>query len=808
MKWLPLRRLSVLVVVGFLSCAKDNYVRLYRTEPKAPLLVESDIEALHHLGPTLVEKGINFGVYSERAERIELLLFDDPESNLPTRQFPMHRFKNVWNLYVEGVGLGQHYGFIAWGPNWTYDEKWFPGAINGFKSDVDSAGNRFNPNKLLIDPYCKALHRDHDWSKGSVASGPKRTEVTYAASSKCVIVKSEYEWSDAEKAYRENRKNPQWDGHRWQDLIIYEVHAKGFTASPASGVQHPGTYRGLAEKADYLKELGITAVELLPIHEKPLDGGYWGYQTLHFFAPELSYASRKERAEVIDEFKFMVEELHKRNIEVLVDVVYNHTGEGGLWREKIEFEQSLDSSTDSQLVNFDPAEVAGIYSFRGLDNAAYYALNVDGKTYWNNTGVGNQTRPNHVPMRRLILDSLRYYVEELHVDGFRFDLAPILGEKDLDYNYWDDPKNTVLQDVIDDPVLLQLNTRIIAEPWSAGGYYGPQIGGFPSSSNVSGVGWYEWNGRFRDWWRAFVNKDEWKLNNSTVFNENYWDGGFLMTGSRTAYQKNNRRPYHSVNYVTVHDGFTMYDLFSYENKQNKCGPLNPVCCDFPNSPFCDRDSGEHDNRSRDWGMKYEPLKRQLMRNMFAATLFSHGTPMILGGDEWMRTQLGNNNAYSTKSDNPFNWFDWGVWQAHDERWRMMDFVKKMIQFRKEHAYALAPSDYDQGAPFEWKTPSNAKKIDWNDKSLMIHYFDASKGPELAILINMEAWNVEFTLPAGRTWKRYLDTQQYFDLPETFVTSKANPKVSGNTFFDNPTPLNAGTYTVQSRSIVIVKADSF
>ena len=430
------RRLpSLLLLLPLIGCPNTgDYARLYHTEAKAPSIDAADIEALKTLGPTLVDKGINFSVYSEAAERIEVLLFDDPESERPTRQFPLQRFGDVWNIYVEGIGVGQHYGYIAFGSNWKYDEKWVPGQITGFVADVDETGARFNPNKLLFDPYGKALHRDHDWSKGSVASGPKRTEVTYGASAKTVVVKSAYTWSDTETAWRDQRQDENWVGHKWSDLIIYETHPKGFTASPASGVQHPGTYLGIAEKADYFKDLGVNAVELMPIHEKPLDGGYWGYATLSFFAPEISYSSRQKLNEVMDEFKGMVDALHQRGIEVILDVVYNHTGEGGFWRNKLEFDLSPDPSTDSAVVNFDPKEVAGLYSYRGLDNAAYYGLSPDNQTYWNNTGVGNEMRTNHRPFRKLTIDSLRYFVEEFHVDGFRFDLAPVLGEKDKDYN--------------------------------------------------------------------------------------------------------------------------------------------------------------------------------------------------------------------------------------------------------------------------------------------------------------------------------------------------------------------------------------
>ena len=704
MKFFALR---VALLSLLLSCTPTPGAKLYSTQPKAPSFKTEDIENLDHLGPTIVDKGVNFGVYSEKAERIEILLFDDGESSKPTRQFPLVRFGDVWNLYIEGVGLGQKYGFIAWGPNWPYQADFVPGSVKGFLADVDAQGNRFNPNKLLNDPYSKAIHRDHDWSKGSAATGPKRSESTWAAASKSVVVQSKYTWSAGEAGYREKRKNQDTPGHKWTDMVLYEMHPKGFTASPASGVEHPGTYRGIAEKADYLKSLGVTAVELMPVHEKPEEGGYWGYSTMSFFIPENSYSFKKQNEEIIDEFKLMVDALHQRDIEVILDVVYNHTGEGGFWRQRLEFDFNPDPSITPQLVNFDPKEVVGVFNFRGFDNAAYYALTDDKQGYFNNTGVGNQTRPNHRPFRRLIRDSLRYWVEELHVDGFRFDLAPVLGERDEQYFIWENPKNTVLQDIVDDPVLQTFNTRLISEPWAAGGYdlgqsfngptingdsnpfangYGTRIGLFPSATNKDGTCWGEWNGRFRDWWRSFWNKDEFKLNSAEVK-----DGGFFMTGSYDWYNWNNRKPYHSVNFVTVHDGFTMYDLVSYNMKQNGCGPLNPVCCTDPTSSWCEKVSGEDNNRSRDWGQSAEPQKRQIMRNFYVGMMISQGTPMIWQGDELLRTQLGNNNAYSTRADNESNWVDWGTAQARDEVQRMRDFVSKIIEFRNAHSYALAPA---------------------------------------------------------------------------------------------------------------------
>lgn len=807
-------RRAIATALIFAACNRGDHARLYHTEDKAPSLTWAGIEAMDHMGPTLVDQGVNFCVFSARAERVELLLFDDPEAELPTQRFPLTRVgEDLWNLYVEGIGLGQHYGFAAWGPNWPYEESWRPGQIDGFIADVDEAGNRFNPNKLLIDPYAKALHRDHDWSKGSTATGPARTQSTWGAGTKGIIIDvGTYTWSENEAAWRDMRRDPNAPGHSWRDVIVYEVHAKGFTKESASGVERPGTFRGVGEKAAYLQDLGITAVELLPIHEKPLDGGYWGYNNLNYFAPELTYSSayldRRAPQEVIDEFKWMVDQLHQHDIEVIVDVVYNHTGEGGFWREKLfQSDVNLDPSTTSASVNLDPKEVVGLYSFRGLDNWSYYALSADNQTYHNNTGVGNQTRPNHDPMRRLITDSLAFYIDELHVDGFRFDLAGILGEEDLDYNNWDDPRNTVLQDIIDHPLVHDYNVRIISEPWTAGGHYGPLIGAYPVSSDDPTVGWLEWNARFRDWWRAFINQDAWKLNSQ----EADADGGFVITGSNRYYDWNGRKPYTSVNFITAHDGFTMYDLFSFEHKQNGCGVLNPVCCSDPASAWCETNSGDSHNRSRDWGMNNEHLKRQMMRNAFTAMMISHGTPMILGGDEWMRTQYGNNNAYGTMADNEWNWFRWGEWQApsNTHRYRMHDFVRNMTRFRLDHTYALNPGEWGGGMPFAWKHPDNHDGVNWSGKAVMQHYYDDGAGdwgPELAILINMEANDtVRFNPPGGRDWRRVVDTQNWFDLDDGFLAENPDldPKRSANVDLEGTIPVS-GPYDVPPRTIVILE----
>jgi len=407
----------------------------------------------------------------------------------------------------------------------------------------------------------------------------------------------------------------------------------------------------------------------------------------------------------------------------------------------------------------------------------------------------------------VIQDSLHFYVEELHVDGFRFDLAPVLGEVDGDFNNWADPASTVLQDIVDDPVLVENDVRVVAEPWSAGGWYNPVLGQFPTGSSGE-LAWGEWNAHFRDWWRSFVNWDDYALNAA----EGGIDGGATITGSSDLYAHNGRGPTASYNFITIHDGFTMYDLVTYEEKQNTCGPLNPICCDDPTSSWCETDSGEDNNRSRDWGShpEGEALKRQMMRNFYVAMLTSHGTPLLLGGDEWLRTQHGNNNAYSTGADNPFNWFQWGTWQQDDERRRMHDFVRDMIRLRREHAYAFTPSTYGGAAPFSWKSPGNSDAVDWAGRQVMIHYWDSEAGAQLAVLINMGREPVEFTLPEGVAWELRVDTQRWYDFDDPdndadfFDTDGVSPTDSHNIWLDGTEALTEPTYVVQDSSIVILE----
>lgn len=804
------------LLVLLAACASADYTRLYATQDKADELDWDTIGAMGALGPTVTGKGVNFSVYSENAERVELLLFDDPEAARPTVQFPMTRYGDVWNLYVEGVGPGQHYGFVAWGPNWTFEPEFVPGSPVGFRADVDEDGNRFNPNKLLIDPYAKVIHRDHDWGRGSAASGPDLEESTWAAASKSIVVESAYEWRDQD--WWEARQSGDHPGHDWEDSIIYEVHVKGMSQSAASaalGVDHFGTFRGMGEAADYLADLGITAVELLPPNEKPLDGGYWGYNPISWFAMETQYTAawqdREEPAAWVDEFKWMVDELHARNIEVIVDVVYNHTGEGGLWRTKLFFQDpDGDFQCDPGAANnLDSSEVASLLSWRGLDSSSYYVLENANQGYFDgSTGVGNQVRANHEPGRRIVMDSLRYMVEELHVDGFRFDLAAVLGEEEgRAAQYWTTPDGgTLLNEIADDPVLQQYHTRIIAEPWSTAYDASTQ---YPMSSNDPEVGWGEWNGIFRDWWRNFLNDDGYRLSSRI----GPLDGGGVMTGSFDRYANKQKRPYHTVNFVTAHDGFTMFDLMSYTQKENACGPLNPICCVDACSSWCDPNSGESTNHSRNWGEgNDESMKRQMMRNAFVGLLLSRGTPMILGGDEWMRTQYGNNNAYSTWADNEWNWFRWSEWLSENRnnvfRHRMYDFVRDLITLRKRYPAAFAVDDWSTGREIRWRGATGGDP-EWNSRNIDMMFVEGQGEPELHVIWNQETVPVTYQLPAG-SYGVLVDTQRWFDTPGKSgepagwfdENPDADPFASRNVTLDDPA-IVSGQYTLEPRSAVVL-----
>lgn len=565
-------------------------------------------------GATWDGAGVNFALFSEGATGIELCLFDESGSEVK-RVIPIRETTGrIWHCYVPGVTLGQLYGFRAHGP---YEPE---------------AGHRFNASKLLIDPYAKALAKGVDWNGpvfGYELGNPDEdlkadTQDDAYAVPKCVVTASNFDW--------ENDRPPLRPLH---NSVIYEVHVKGFTAQhPAVPDEIRGTYAGLAYPTmiEYLKKLGITAVELMPVHafldDKVLmDKGlrnYWGYNTINFFSPDARYARSADRGEQIAEFKGMVKALHRAGIEVILDVVYNHTAEGN--------------------------HLGPTLSFKGIDNATYYRLMPDQPRYYMDyTGTGNTLNVRNPQVLKLIMDSLRYWITEMHVDGFRFDLASALARELHEV----DRLSSFFDVVNQDPLISQV--KLIAEPWDVGegGY---QVGRFPTL-------WAEWNGRYRDVARRYWKGDDGQLA----------EFGYRLTGSSDLYQRDGRHPTASVNFITAHDGFTLEDQVSYNEKHNEANGEG------------NRD-GSNDDHSWNHGVEGATqdqaildLRDRQKRNFLTTLMLSQGVPMLCGGDEMGRTQRGNNNAYA--QDNEISWFDWNL----DERRRvLLEFTKRVIELRKTH----------------------------------------------------------------------------------------------------------------------------
>ncbi len=650
------------------------------------------------LGATWDGSGTNFALFSEHAERVELCLFadDDHETRIDLRDVTAH----VWHGYLPGVGPGQRYGYRVHGP---YD----PGG-----------GYRFNPHKLLIDPYAKAIEGPVRWERANVlpyVPGPAEDadlepddEDDAEAIPKCVVVDPAFDWEDDGP--------PRTD---WNDTVIYEVHVKGFTE------RHPeildelrGTYAGLASEPAlrYLRELGVTAVELLPIHHIADESflhdhgltNYWGYSSIGYLAPHALYAATGTRGEQVLEFKGMVKALHRAGIEVILDVVYNHTAEGN--------------------------HLGPMLSFRGVDNRSYYRLVPDDRRFYMDfTGTGNSLNPAHPSVLRLIMDSLRYFVLECRVDGFRFDLAAALAREFYDV----DRLSTFFDTIHQDPVLSQV--KLIAEPWDVGpgGY---QVGNFP-------VLWAEWNGKYRDAVRDF-----WRGQGGV--------GEFAQrfTGSADLYQSNGRDPLASINFVTAHDGFTLRDLVSYERKHNEANGEG-------------NHDGTDDNRSSNHGVEGptgDPAVREVrarqQRNFLATLFLSLGTPMLLGGDELGRTQDGNNNAWC--QDNELSWFDW---EGADRE--LLEFARRVIELRREHpvfrrSFFLSGAAGESGLPDVWWFRPDGRRMtqrDWSDSATQTlgvflngaeirartAHGERIDDDSFLLLFNTAAEPVEFTLPARR-----------------------------------------------------------
>ena len=672
------------------------------------------------LGATVGTGGVNFSLYSRDATGIELLLFDRTDESKPAHVITLdpvaNRTYHYWHVFVSGIQPGQMYAFRAYGP---FDP---------------SRGKRFDPAKVLLDPYGRAVLVPEQYSR---VAAHQSGDNTATAMKSVVVDPSTYDWEgDAPLKHPSPR------------TIIYEMHVRGFTRHPNSGVHADkrGTYAGLIKKIPYLQELGITAVELLPVFQfDPLDSplgkiNYWGYAPVSFFAPHQAYSSRQDPLGPANEFRDMVKMLHRAGIEVILDVVFNHTAEGD--------------------------DRGPTLSFRGLDNNTYYILEQDRSGYANYTGTGNTLNANHPVVRRMIVDSLRYWVQQMHVDGFRFDLASILTRDAAGQVL---PNPPVLWDIESDPVLA--GTKLIAEAWDAAGLY--QVGSFVGDS------WKEWNGRFRDDARSFFRAEEGSL-------ARFAD---RLVGSPELYAHKQREPEQSVNFVTCHDGFTLNDLVSYNEKHNEANGEG------------NRD-GANDNQSWNCGVEgptddpaIETLRNRQVKNFLTVTLLSIGVPMILMGDEVRRTQHGNNNAYC--HDNELNWFDWTLVAKHADVHR---FVRLLNQRR-----ILRPVEYERQRMTLAQLIQQANKSwhgvkvgqpDWSptSHSVALNAEIKHEGFTGFFILNAYWEHLEFELPMnhGSPWRRWIDTA--LDSPDDIAPWEKAPSIAGS------------TYQAQARSVVVLFAD--
>ncbi|HXB71120.1 MAG TPA: glycogen debranching protein GlgX [Candidatus Acidoferrales bacterium] len=663
------------------------------------------------LGASVVPGGVNFSVYSRSASAVDLLLFDRDDDSRPSRVIPVdpvaNRTYHYWHVFVPELRQGQLYGYRVHGP---YDP---------------ASGLWFDPGKVLLDPYGRAVAVPAGYSRDA-ATLPGRN--TSAAMKSVVVSSADYDWEGDTPLCRPSTRT-----------IIYEMHVRGFTGHSSSGLseKNRGTYAGLIEKIPYLKQLGITAVELLPVFQfdaQDAPGGlvnYWGYSPVSFFAPHSAYSSRPDPLGPVNEFRDMVKALHRAGIEVILDVVFNHTSEGD--------------------------HRGPTLCFRGFENDAYYILEQDRSRFANYSGTGNTLNANHPIVRRMILDSLRYWVGEMHVDGFRFDLASILA-RDSSGQVMSNPP--VLWDIESDPALA--GTKFIAEAWDAAGLY--QVGSFIGDS------WKEWNGRFRDDVRSFFRGED-----DTVARI-----ADRFIGSPAIYGHKEQDAEESVNFVTCHDGFTLNDLVSYNQKHNEAnGESN-------------RD-GANDNRSWNCGAEgpstdpdIEALRNRQVKNFLTVTMLSLGIPMICMGDEVRRSQFGNNNAYC--QDNETSWFDWSLLENHSDVHR---FVRLLIERRRlrdpdaeQHHLSL-----NQLLARALKTWHGVKigQPDWSSRSHSIA-LTAHLPHENIIthLIFNGYWEpLEFELPDGNRgpWKRWIDTA--LDAPNDIVPWRDSPTVPGFKYVAGP-----------------------
>ncbi|WP_342346384.1 glycogen debranching protein GlgX, partial [uncultured Nitrospira sp.] len=674
------------------------------------------------LGASVSPEGVNFCVFSKNCTLMELLLFDHPDDTKPSTVISLDSWRNrtyhYWHVFVPGLRPGQIYGYRAHGP---------------FEPQ---RGLRFDHEKILLDPYGRAVAVPKQYSR--VAASKSGDNCATAMKSVVVDVEA-YDWEGDAPLKRPSTRT-----------IVYEMHVRGFTRHPSSGVAEKtrGTYAGLIEKIPYLKELGITAVELLPVFHfdqqdcPPGRINYWGYAPVSFFAPHPMYSSRQDPLGVVDEFRDMVKALHRAGIEVILDVVYNHTAEG-----------TQDGPT---------------LCFRGLENGAYYILEEDRARYGNYTGTGNTLNTNQPIVRRLIVDSLRYWVDEMHVDGFRFDLASILSRDEAGLPLRNPP---ILWDIDSDPFLA--GTKLIAEAWDAAGLY--QVGSFVGDS------WKEWNGRFRDDARDFFRCEEGSL-------AHFAD---RLIGSPEVYGHKEREPEQSVNFVTCHDGFTLNDLVSYNGKHNEANGE-------------DNRDGANDNKSWNCGVEgptddpaLEGLRNRQVKNFLAVTLLSVGMPMILMGDEVRRTQHGNNNTYCL--DDETNWFDWTLIAKHADVHRFVTLLnaRRLLRDVEHEQQRMSLNQLILQANKAWHGVT-LNQPNWSQNSHSIAFtVELRKEKRLVHFILNAFWEpLEFELPPvqngnGDNWYRWIDTA--LDSPHDIVPWETSPAIPGQ------------RYRTEARSVVVLFA---
>ena len=666
------------------------------------------------LGATVLPDGVNFSVFSRGASGVELLLFDREDDARPTRVIPIdpaaNRTYHYWHVFLSGVRPGQTYGYRVHGG-------WDP-----------ANGMRFNPTKVLLDPYGRAVVVPKNYSRDAA-----RLDTDNAATAMKSVVAdvSAYDWEGDAPLQRPSSQT-----------IIYEMHVRGFTRHPSSGVseQTRGTYAGVIEKIPYLQQLGITAVELLPVFQfdaqdaPPGRVNYWGYAPISFFAPHQGYSSRQDPLAPVNEFRDMVKALHRAGIEVILDVVFNHTAEGD--------------------------HRGPTLSFRGLDNPTYYILEEDRSRYANYSGTGNTLNANQPIVRRMILDSLRYWVEAMHVDGFRFDLASILERDESGHVMLSPP---VLLDIESDPTLA--GAKLIAEAWDAAGLY--QVGSFIGDS------WREWNGRFRDDVRSFFRGEEGVV-------ERFAD---RLIGSPALYGHKQREPEESVNFVTCHDGFTLNDLVSYEGKHNEANGE-------------DSRDGADDNRSWNCGVEgptenpdIDRLRTRQVKNFFTVTMLSAGMPMMLMGDEVRRTQGGNNNAYC--QDNETSWFDWTLLAKRADVHRFVTLLnaRRVLRDVEPERQRVALNQLIRQADITWHGV-RLHEPDWRHYSHSVAFTArfAKERVFFHVILNAYWEPLEFELSpvadGGRhPWRRWIDT--FLDSPHDIVDWERAPSVPGHSYRAEP-----------------------